>query len=73
MFLNSEISRLKEELSKAYDMQEFIEDKEMTKKLDDIVTRLDSFSSSSIDENLILTVLKTQKLIKGIQSDGIDS
>tara|TARA_R100000234_G_scaffold119120_2_gene101212 strand:- start:194 stop:1024 length:831 start_codon:yes stop_codon:yes gene_type:complete len=73
MFLNSEISRLKEELNKAYDMQEFIEDKEMTKKLDDIVTRLDSFSSSNIDENVILTVLKTQKLIKGIQSDGIDS
>lgn len=45
----------------------------MSQKLEEVIEKLDSFSESTIDDEVLLTVLKTQNLTKEIYSDGIDN
>ena len=73
MYLNNEIERLKEELSQAKNVKEIKEDKDMSDKLVRVIEKLNSFSDSSLDEDVLLTVLKTQNLTKEIYSDGSDN
>tara|TARA_R100000008_G_C3573197_1_gene163539 strand:- start:605 stop:1438 length:834 start_codon:yes stop_codon:yes gene_type:complete len=70
VFLNEEISRLKEKLNEATTTPEIKADSEMMEKTNKVVSKLDSFAKESINENVLLTILKTQSLVREIYSDG---
>tara|TARA_Y100000296_G_C5133698_1_gene236989 strand:+ start:368 stop:1201 length:834 start_codon:yes stop_codon:yes gene_type:complete len=73
IFLNEEISRLKLQLKKATSVQEIQDDSEMLEKTEQVIVRLNEFSKRPIDDELLLTVMKTQNLVKEIYSDGNSS
>tara|TARA_R100001163_G_C5068338_1_gene208439 strand:- start:8570 stop:9400 length:831 start_codon:yes stop_codon:yes gene_type:complete len=66
IFLNEEISRLKEHLIEAKRTDEIREDETMVEKTTQVIAKLDSYTDSHIDESLLKTVMKTQKLVKEI-------
>ena len=70
VFLNEEISRLKEKLDEASGASEIKDDVEMMEKTTKVISKLDSFARESINENVLLTILKTQSLVREIYSDG---
>ena len=70
MFLNEEIGRLKEKIDAALSREEFSSDSEMATKAKKIVEKLNVFSEAGIEEDVLLTVMKTQKLVKEIYHDG---
>ena len=72
-YLNEEISRLKLVLSKAATTSEISKDNQMLDKANKIIEKLDSFAQQGIKDDLLLTVLKTQSLVKEIQSNGDSS
>ena len=63
-YLNEEIARLKVELDKAKEISEIKSDKEMLKKTNQIIEKLNSYAQQNISEELLTTVLKTQSLVK---------
>ncbi len=69
-FLNEEISRLKNELKKSLNEKDIKEDNQMQKKTNLLIDKLSSFYENNIDENVLLTVMKTQTLVKEIFEDG---
>jgi hypothetical protein len=69
MFLNEELHRLKSTLHKAATTQEMSSDSEMTQKAQQIIEKLDAYANDAVNEGLLLTVLKTQKLVKEISKD----
>ena len=70
MFLNEEIARLKADLKKATLLTEIREDEQMLAKTEKIVARLEELRECTIDDEILLTVMKTQSLVKEIYSDG---
>ena len=69
VFLNEEISRLKEALEKAKKINEIKEDSEMLLKTDKVINRLSNLSGTSLDENVLFSILKIQQLVKEISED----
>ena len=69
-FLNEELSRLKECLVESLSTNEIESDDEMVDKTKSIIEKLESFYKKEVDENVLLTVLKTQKLVKEIFENG---
>lgn len=69
MFLNEEIGRLKNKLREAKDIEEIKSDNSMMEKADNVILKLDSYSKETVNETMLLTVLRTQKLVKEIYSD----
>ena len=70
MFLNEEITRLKKEMVNAKNISEIKEDDEMITKTNKIIEKLENFASQNINEDVLLTVMRTQELVKEIYSDG---
>jgi len=70
IFLNEEISRLKIKLEEARKIEEISVDENMLHKTSTIIERLESFSKEPISDELLLTILKTQALVKEIYTDG---
>ena len=70
MYLNEEIARLKKEVAKAHQVPEIKEDENMAEKTQKIADRLDSLATQTINEEVLLTVMKTQKLVKEIYNNG---
>ena len=70
IYLNDEIKRLKEELIKAKEMNEIKNDEGMLDKTTQIISRLDAFAEETITEDVLMTVLRTQELVKEITTDG---
>jgi len=70
VFLNEEIVRLKACLTEAKASPEIKNDPDMLAKTEEIIARLKEFSKRSIDDELLLTVMKTQSLVKEIYTDG---
>jgi len=70
MFLNEEITRLKKDMVNAKKVSEVKEDDEMLTKTNKIIEKLDNFTNQDINEDVLLTVMRTQKLVKEIYSDG---
>jgi hypothetical protein len=62
MFLHEELSRLKTEINS-------ISDSELNDRKEQITEKLQSFQSADINDNLLLTVLQTQQLVKEL-NDG---
>jgi len=71
-FLNEELARLKKGLKTASKTKEISEDIEMLEKTNKVVGRLQDFSKQGISEEVILTVLKTQALVKEITNGDND-
>ena len=69
-FLNEEVARLKEQLQGSIKTEEISSDPEMFQKANKVIDRLKSYSIKEISEDVILTVLKTQALVKEINTDG---
>ena len=69
-FLNEEISRLKTELAKATLKEDISNDEEMTTKANAILLKLESFNRTEINEQVLLTVLKVQSLVRETGTNG---
>jgi len=70
IFLNEEILRLKLQLNEALSISEIKNDIEMHNKTKKIVERLNTFAKQEFNDEMLLTVLKTQSLVKEIYSDA---
>jgi len=73
VFLNEEIPRLKRALEEAKRFDDIRTDQNMIDKASLIIDKLESYAKQPISEGLLLTVLKTQSLIKEIYTDGDSS
>ena len=72
MYLNEEITRLKQQIRAANSTEYFKSDNQMSEKAMQVVEKLDSFSQQPISEAVLLTVLKAQELVGEIYNDGAD-
>tara|TARA_R100000789_G_scaffold96136_1_gene97266 strand:+ start:136 stop:963 length:828 start_codon:yes stop_codon:yes gene_type:complete len=70
MFLNSEITRLKEELTVSLNKEVIKEDKDLIEKTNQVLEKLSSFQMQAASAQVVLTVLKTQQLTEEISTDG---
>ena len=68
IYLNTEIGRLKEELSTAKDTSEFVEDNEMTEKADQVLGLLETFSQKPLEDGDLKKILKIQELAREIKN-----
>ena len=74
IYLNRELGRLKQSLSEAVKVEEIANDPEMVKKTSAVKERLESLSGETkLNESTLLTILKTQELVKEIYDDGSNS
>ena len=74
LYLNEELSRLKEEINESLNLEEVSSDEEMvknTKKVLDIIENMKSIKS--IDDSLLIKVLKMQKLVKEYKTNDNQS
>tara|TARA_Y100000310_G_scaffold103611_1_gene101995 strand:+ start:945 stop:1769 length:825 start_codon:yes stop_codon:yes gene_type:complete len=69
IYLNEELGRLKELISKSVQLKEINSDDEMVKKTNKVLAMIEEFKTKTIDENLIRSVLKIQNLAKEIQKE----
>ena len=69
-FLNEEIARLKSKLKEATKVEEIEKDEELLRKTYEVIERLDNYSQRPVSEEVLLTVMKTQALVKEIYSHG---
>ncbi len=72
MYLNTEIGRLKTKLAEAVNVDAIKNDEDMLNKTNQIVEKLKSFAKSGINENVLMTVLKTQSLVEEIYNGDND-
>ena len=70
MFLNEEVERLKMKLNEARNIDEIKSDKEMLDKTNQVIEKLNSYSKETISEEVLMTVMRTQALVKEIYNDG---
>ena len=71
LYLNEEIGRLKERTSEVKQAEDIRNDLSMVSKADQILEKLQSFKKGIIiDQEMIEFVLKTQKLVSEVLSDG---
>jgi hypothetical protein len=70
IYLNEEITRLKTSLKDSLNTTEIATDQNMTIKTNEIIDKLGRFTSATVNEKTLLTVLKTQSLVKEISKDG---
>ena len=74
IYLNRELGRLKQSLSEAVKVEEIANDPEMIKKTTAVKERLESLSGeTTLNESTLLTILKTQELVKEIYDDASNS
>ena len=74
IYLNRELGRLKQSLSEAIHIEEIANDPEMIRKTNEIKQRLDGLSKETkLNESTLLTILRTQELVKEIYSDASNS
>lgn len=67
IYLNDEISRLKEGMAKAAQMEEFANDEGMVSKINTINGKLESYKDlTSLDEESLKVLLVTQEIVKEI-------
>jgi hypothetical protein len=69
-YLNEEVYRLKSIIGESLQDKDINNDHEMVEKTNKIVEKLESFKNTQIDENILLTILKTQELAKELNDGG---
>ena len=70
MFLNEEISRLKNELEKSRDDEHISSDEYMAAKTIEIIQKLEEYKNAEANQNMLLTILKVQQLVGEINEDA---
>tara|TARA_Y100000034_G_scaffold128680_1_gene183755 strand:- start:70 stop:897 length:828 start_codon:yes stop_codon:yes gene_type:complete len=70
MFLNEEIGRLKSRITEALKVEEIENDSEMTAKTSKVFEKLQSFTTATVNEDVVLAVLRTQQLEQEIFENG---
>ena len=74
MFMNEELGRLKNVLNEALAKEEIQTDTEMKQKTLQVIERLNEFGTTEVKrEKVLITVLKTQQLVREIYKDGSNS
>lgn len=68
IYLNTEIGRLKEEVSSAKENKEFLEDKEMAEKANQVLDILEAFSQKPLEDQDLRKILKIQELAREIKN-----
>ena len=68
MFLNTEIGRLKEEIIIAKESKEFVEDREMWQKANEVLGLLEGFSQKPLGDGDLKKILKIQELAREIKN-----
>jgi hypothetical protein len=71
-FLNEEVSRLKDLLGRVAVDSIFVEDQDMQDKATALIEKLNTLNDTTINEKVLLTVLKTQELAKEL-TDGCNN
>tara|TARA_Y100000296_G_C5139128_1_gene239954 strand:+ start:204 stop:959 length:756 start_codon:yes stop_codon:yes gene_type:complete len=69
MFLNEEVERLKTKLEEARGVDEIKSDKDMLDKTNQVIEKLRSYSKEIISEEVLMTIMRTQALVKEIYND----
>ena len=69
MFLNEEVERLKRKLKEARSVEEIKGDKNMLDKTNQVIEKLRSYSKEIISEEVLMTIMRTQALVKEIYND----
>ena len=69
-FLNEEMSRIETGLGKAMDAKEIVEDEVMLENTKRVSNVLQEIKAKEIDQQSVIDILKMQKLVYEIQSDG---
>ena len=72
MFLNEEISRLKEQLGAATSTEIIKSDDSMTLKTQQLIEKLNTYARSEITQDVLATVLQTQQIVKDIFDGSSD-
>jgi exonuclease I len=67
-FLNEELTRLKKSLSKSLNIVEISRDDEMADSTKKIIAKLEEYKNTPIDKIMLESILKTQELVKEIES-----
>ena len=67
-FLNEELTRLKKSLIKSLNIVEISQDGEMGASTKKGIAKLEEYKNTPIDKNMIESILKTQELVKEIES-----
>jgi hypothetical protein len=71
IYFNRELGRLKQSLSEATKIEEIANDPEMLKKTQTVRERLETLSKeTNLNESTLLTIMKTQQLVKEIYDDA---
>jgi hypothetical protein len=74
IYLNREIGRLKQSLSEAIKTEEISNDPDMIRKTNAVKERLESLSDQArLNESTLLTIMRTQELVKEIYDDASNS
>ena len=69
-YLNEEIGRLKGIVKESMEMEEIKSDTTMLASTKKVVDSMENYKNQKVDDAMIQQVLKIQKLVKEIQSDG---
>jgi hypothetical protein len=74
IYLNRELGRLKQSLSEAVSTEDIANDSEMVRKTNAVRERIESLSKeTSLNESTLLTIMRTQELVKEIYDDASNS
>ena len=74
LYLNEELSRLKEEISESLKLEEVSSDQEMVKSTKKVLEIIENMKNiKSIDNSLLIKVLKMQKLVKEYKTNDNQS
>jgi hypothetical protein len=68
-FVMSESVRIRDALNKAMTMKEFIEDREMMKRLNEVQTKLTNFANGEFPDERIEETMMYQKLVEEVESN----
>lgn len=70
VFLNEELTRIKEKVSKCMEIEEIKQDQSMKKKTSKIMEKLELFNEKEFDQQMLGDLLKIQYFINEAQLDG---
>ena len=74
IYLNRELGRLKQSLSEAIKTEEISNDPDMVRKTNAVKERLESLSDQArLNESTLITIMRTQELVKEIYDDASNS
>ena len=74
IYLNRELGRLKQSLSEAIKTEEISNDPDMIRKTNAVKERLESLSDQArLNESTLITIMRTQELVKEIYDDASNS